>query len=252
VSSSEHSEEVPSFIEMNSTNVRFVHYPGCQQLCIWLTHPGREYGSVRLRNKITTRVIEEWPVTDHLSGSIQIVWDTLAVAPGNYTIEIGWKNGWQHHIDIMKYEEPVAPQKKSPGPSIETVKQEEKTPSEPVVYKDGFGNILVNEDLVLRDKLIKDVSRKFSRRIEYQGSFRAGTIIYTDNDTHIEFSHEMGGGNCMFYIDVPPDAQWEAQTKTPLPDKKEILEYVAKTVQAQQVSNCRFEIKEDTIHFYYR
>ncbi len=62
----------------------------------------------------------------------------------------------------------------------------------------------------------------------------------------------MGGGNCMVYIDIPTQLQWEAFTKTPLARRKEILEFVAATVQAQQASNCNYEIKESSIGFYYK
>ena len=109
-----------------------------------------------------------------------------------------------------------------------------------------------NEDIILREKLNKELARKFNRRIEYEGNLRAGTVIYTDIDTRIEFYNEMGGGNCMVYITVPVENQWEEQTKTSLSRRKDILEYVAAAVHSQQASNCYFEIKEDAISFYYR
>ncbi|MBI5857426.1 MAG: hypothetical protein HZB42_07225 [Sphingobacteriales bacterium] len=130
--------------------------------------------------------------------------------------------------------------------------QKEKDDKPPIVYRDGFGNIIEDEDLKLREKLNKELMNKFSRRIEYEGTFRAGTIIYRDNESTIKFYHEMGGGNCMFYIDVPPESEWEKQTQTPLSRRKEILEYVAETVRVQQASNCYFEIKEKEIGFYYK
>jgi hypothetical protein len=130
------------------------------------------------------------------------------------------------------------------------MKKEEK--DKPIVYKDGFGNIIPDEDIILREKLNKELEQKFSRRIEYTGNLRAGTVIYIDNDTRIEFSHEIGGGNCLVYIDIPTEAQWEAFTKTPLARRKEILDFVAATVQAQQASTCYFEIKENAITYYYK
>ncbi|NOT51033.1 MAG: hypothetical protein HOP10_07125 [Chitinophagaceae bacterium] len=121
-----------------------------------------------------------------------------------------------------------------------------------IVYKDGFGNIIPDEDLILREKLNKELQQKFSRRVEYTGNVRSGSVIYIDSDTRIEFYHEMGGGNCLVYIDIPTEAQWVAFTKTPLARRKEILEFVAATVQAQQASNCYFEIKENSITYYYK
>lgn len=235
------------FIPINESNVRFVHYPDCQQLTIWLTHPGSEYGAVRLRNKKSKTIVEDWPVSDRLSGSIQIIWDTLPIVPGLYRIEIDWKNGWMHQIDFEKHKEGVAVVKKATEVAVKKGKQ-----SEPIIYRDGFGKIIPDEDLILRGKVHKDIVRRFSRRIEYKGNGRSGTVIYIDNENRIEFINEMGGGNCMLYIEIPTAKQWELQTNTPLSGRKEILEFVAATVQAQQASNCDYEIKNDIIGFYYK
>ena len=56
----------------------------------------------------------------------------------------------------------------------------------------------------------------------------------------------------MLYVDIPEEKDWEAKTKTSLSDRKEILEFVAATVQAQQASNCNYEIKDNAIVFYYK
>lgn len=122
----------------------------------------------------------------------------------------------------------------------------------PIIYRDGFGNIIPDEDLILRDKLNKELARKFSRRVEYEGNLRAGSVIYIDADTRIEFSNEMGGGNCMVYIDIPTEKEWEVKTNTPLTRRKDILEYVAAAVQSEQAPNCYFEIKDNEIGFYYK
>ncbi len=237
------------FNPLNDTNVRFVHYPDCQQLIIWLTHPGREYGNVLLRNSMTEAVIEEWPVTEKLSGSIQLLWDTLMIEPGLYTIEINYKNGWQHIIEIQKLAEGVLPAFKQPEKFSE---ENENIESEPIIYRDGFGNILENEDLVLREKVKKDIVRKFSRHIEYEGNFRSGTIIYIDNEVRIEFYHEMGGGNCMFYIDIPTEDQWEAVTRTSISERQDIIDFVAARVKSEQASNCNYKIEKASIGYYYR
>jgi hypothetical protein len=244
--SSEKKETNAVFIPLKENNIRFVHYSDCQQLTIWLTHPGREYGNVRLMIIKSKKVVEEWPVSDKLSGSIQILWDTLNIAPGQYNIEIDWKNGGQHFITIEKFEEGIVIKKEQLGTTVVDLD------SPPIQYRDGFGNLLENEDLILREKVNKDITRRFFRHIEYEDNFRSGTIIYIDDEIRIEFYHEMGGGNCMFYIDIPTEEKWEAQTKTPLSSRKEILEFVATTVQRQQASNCNYEIKGNGIGFYYK
>lgn len=229
---------------------KFVHYPDCQQLIIWLPQYGRNYGSMRLTDLGTKQAVFEHPVGDKLSGSIQLLWDTLDVAPGEYLVEIDHPEGWQHRIFFKKYSENAEiPVEK---PAIQTPPKSESKPSEPIVYRDGFGNEIPNEDLMLREKVIQEVANKFARRIEYEGTFRAGEIIYVDNERRIRFPHEMGGGNCMFYIDIPSEAEWEAHTGAPLESRREILEFVAQTVHAQQASSTRYEIRERDIAFYYR
>ncbi|MEO7924601.1 MAG: hypothetical protein ABIR30_13050 [Chitinophagaceae bacterium] len=242
-------EQALLFIPLEETNIRFVHYPDCQQLIIWLTHPGREYGNIRLFDSETGDLKEEWPVNDKLNGSIQILWDTLTVKPGSYTLEIDWKNGSQHRIGITKYKEGVLPETKQTINPLKSIKAEEI--AQPIVYKDGTGKIIPDEDIQLREKLKKEIAAKFSRRLVYEGNFRAGTIIYIDGNTRIEFSHEMGGGNCMLYIDIPSEKQWEQQTQTTIGKRNEILKFIAQTVQAEQASHCHYEIKETSIGFYY-
>jgi len=226
---------------------QFVHYPDCQQLSIWLPQSGYDYGAMRLIDVPTQQVINECPTSHRLNGSIKLLWDTLEIAPGDYLIEIDHPDGWKHRIAIKKYPEQEAPAPEAPAATPPPT----ENASGYTVYRDGFGNIMPDEDLIIREKAFKTLATRFSRRIEYEGTFRAGEIIYVDNEKRIRFSHEMGGGNCMFYIDIPTEAQWEAQTNTPLAERQEILEYVASTVRSQQASNCRYEIRENEIAYYY-
>jgi hypothetical protein len=239
-------EGAVDFIPMEEKHIRVVHYPDCQQLIIWLTQPGDEYGKVRLTETGNKTIREEWPVAERLNGSIQILWYTLPIAPGSYTIEIDHKSGWRHCIAIEKFAEGIIPPTEQ-----KDIPPEEPVSDEPIIYRDGAGNILPNEDLILREKVNRDLFRKYSRKLTYTGTFRAGTIIYLDGDIKIEFPHEMGGGNCMFYVDIPTEEQWEAQTKTALSARLEILEFVAARVRAEQASNCRYEINGDSIVYYY-
>ena len=179
--------------------------------------------------------------------------DTLTrVSPGLYTIEIEWKNGWMHQIDFKKFKRGQTTASDNKAVAINKEINEKLEAAGPIVYRDGFGNILENEDLVLREKVNKDIVRRFSRRIEYTENARSGTVIYIDNEIRLEFSHEMGGGNCMIYIDVPTEEKWEQLTNTPVSLRKEILEFTAATVHAQQASNCYYEIQSNAIIFYYK
>ncbi len=241
--------EVELLPEMPDHYVRFVHYPDCQQLIIMLPSYGRDYHMIKLADNESGKVVSERPVTDRLSGSIQLLWDTLEIAPGNYTIEISWKNGQSHLIVIQKYTEEETKERKSIVQAHQ-VSDEPKSNSGPIVYRDGFGNILPNEDLEIREQAMHNIFRRFSKKLSYSGNFRGGTITYSDGEYTIDFYHEMGGGNCKMYIDIPTEDQWEIKTHVPLSERKEILEFVAERVQRDQAPSWKYEIRSDIIYFY--
>lgn len=227
---------------------KFVHYPDCQQLILWLPeYGGRGHGNIRLIDRKKHKTLEEYLVADRLSGSVQIIWDTAAVPPGEYTVEIDHPHGGLHVLEFVKYKKTQAP------PSTDSTSS---TPSPPstdstyIVYRDGLGNILPNEDMELRGHVIQTMMDGFLRRLEYSGNFRAGTITYVEGDLRIDFYHEMGGGKVMFYIDIPTEQQWEARTKTPLSRRAEILDFLARRVQQEQAPGKRYEIRENDILFY--
>ncbi len=61
----------------------------------------------------------------------------------------------------------------------------------------------------------------------------------------------MGGGNCLFYIDVPTVENWEKATGFSIAERDEILKYVAEeTLRKQTVSQgAYFVIGEREIAF---
>lgn len=231
------------FVPLDATHLKVVHYPDCQQLIIWLPRPGREYGQFRLQEMETDTVVEEWPVSGKLSGAIQLLWDTLPVKPGSYRIGIGWKEGYQHTIDFTKYKEGEG----MPLPIAEENKPGEK--SGPIVYKDGFGKLIENEDLLLREKVMKEIQARFSRTLAYSSEGRSGTVIYVEGDTRIHFYYELGGGNCVAFIDIPTKEQWEAATQTSLDRRDDIIDFVAHRARDQQASGCNIEIRDGSISF---
>src|SRR5688572_21648563 len=202
-------ENEKGYAEFNLTDahVKFVHYPDCQQFIVWLPKPGREYSKISLINNKNGKTQKKWEVDEVLNGSIQLLWDTLSWKPGEYILEIRSDSGMRHIINLTKHKKPDTVENKIP------VKQTEN-PKTFIQYRDAFGNIIPDEDLILREKLAKDLKKKFGAWLEYTGNFRAGSIIYHDGDTRIEFYHEMGGGNCMFYIEIPSENDWERRTNT--------------------------------------
>jgi hypothetical protein len=125
------------------------------------------------------------------------------------------------------------------------------------IYRDGFGNIIPNEDEIIRMKALEKLKELFapkasptSPRIMYTGNVRAGSVVYIEGDIRIEFYHEMGGGDCQLYIDIPTKERWEAATQTPLSRLDEIVGFVASTVRREQAPSWRYEIHENEIAFY--
>lgn len=230
---------IPGFTAMSEHETRYVHYPDCQQLIIWLPSPGQDYSTYRFI-RMEKDILEEGNISEILNGSIQLIWDTVALPPAAYKILICHKSGGRHIIQFVKHEAGWMPEPKPLPP---------QTDAGPVVYRDGFGNVLVDEDLVLRKAITEKIIRTFSRRISYEGNARSGYVIYTDNNCTIRFYNEMGGGNCMFYIAIPTEENWEAETKTPLSERAAIVEYVATAVKAVQAPGCRYAITSNTINF---
>ena len=234
--------------EIDLIKAQFVHYPDCQQLTIWLPQYGRQgYGNIRLINNKTKTVVADKPVADRLNGSVQILWDTLSIAPSDYTIEIEHPKGGKHILPFKKFAKTKEVKQKDPLPLPQ---QQQTTPSVWNIYKDGFGNTLPNEDLILREKVTKELVEKFTRYVTYEGSFRAGYVIYVEGDLRLKFSHEMGGGDCKFYIEIHTEKQWETTTMTALSRRADILAFIAHAVQSDHASNWQSEIRENCIYYY--
>lgn len=236
--------ESAGFLPLEAGAVKFIHYPDCQQLIIWLPRPGRDYSEFRIRDTGTGRIVEAWPVTDKLSGAIQILWDTVCLSPGSYRIEIDNPGSGMHIIDLIKYGERTVVTDDTGLPV------HPETRDEPRVYRDGFGNIIDNEDLRLREKVLKEIAGKFSRRLEYESSGRSGTVIYLEGEIRIPFYYEFGGGNCVACIELPAPYKWESATKTPLDRREDIIQFMAASVHARQAPNCRVEISDNAIKYF--
>lgn len=223
--------------------VKFVHYPGSQQLILWLPKPAHEgYGELSVTRDGVD--IERGPVLSRMNGSVQILFATLEWPPGDYRIAITHQDGWRHEIGLKKY----APGAEPPPPKPEPVVKE--TSSGPIVYRDGAGNIIPDADLELRGQARRDIARTFGRRLEYEGNYRAGTIIYIDGESRIRFSHEMAGGNVKFSIEIPSSEHWEGFTKTPLKLREEIVVFLAERVRIEKANGWRYEITDEAIDYY--
>lgn len=224
--------------------VKTVHYSDCQQLIIWLPEPGDSYGELYLRDGDTGKLVTQWPVASKLSGSIQLIWDTLDIAPGKYRIEIDRKGQVVHCFQFIKYKEGEEP----PPPPAPNFEADPDAP--PIVYRDGFGNLIENEDLALRERVIQETLDKFTRRLQYRDMGRGGTVIYLEGNTRIEFYYELGGGDCVAYIDIPSPDKWEQATQTPLSRREDIILFTAERARADQASSCSIRITDTSISFH--
>ena len=214
-------------------------------LRLTLTKPAHEgYGELFVTRDGVD--IERGPVSNRVNGSVQVLFATLGWPPGDYRIAITHKDGWRHSVELRKY----APGEAPPSPPQEPVV--ERPAAGPIVYRDGFGNVIPDVDLEIRGRAQRDIARIFGRRLEYEGSFRAGTIVYVESDTRIRFSHEMSGGDVRFSIETPAAKYWEGFTRTPLSAREEIIAFVAERVRIEKASNWRYEINEESIDFYER
>lgn len=222
--------------------VKFVHYPGSQQLILWLPQDGYSgYLTFRIRGPGESRV-EDTDVTQRLNGRVQILIDTYPWPPGEYFIEITHREGWSHELSLTKLEEGVAPPAPEPPPVP-------KSDGQPIVYRDGTGKVLPNHDLELRAKALEKLTARFTRRLEFEGNFRAGTIIYIEGSLRLRFYHEMCGGGVHFSIDVPTAERWESETGRPLAERDDIVQFVAAETQRKQARTWNYVIRDNRIDF---
>ena len=95
--------------------VKFVHYPGSQQLILWLPQDGYAgYRAFRIRGP--DGEVEDTEVSQRLNGRVQILVDTHPWPPGDYRIEITHAEGWSHELCLTKLAEGVVPPVPPPVP----------------------------------------------------------------------------------------------------------------------------------------
>lgn len=132
----------------------FARYPGCQQLQVWLPQPGRQ-GYTRLQvTDATGQVLDQGRVEERLSGSVQLLFDTLGWPPGDLELSVEHERGGSHRLKMHKFvgerphSEPVPP---APPSNV------------PIVYRDGFGRIIPDADLELRARAFATLVAEWPR-----------------------------------------------------------------------------------------
>lgn len=232
---------------LTNEHIKFVQYPDCQQLIIWLPESSRLYNTISLFNLGQNK--EEWnnKIGDIVQGSVQMIFDSSIIEPGNYRINILKPDGFSHLVTFMK-----SPDYK---PEIEDINKQDieiDLDSPPIVYRDGFGNVLPNEDLILRDEVITKTFNKIMREVKYENQGRGGYAIFVEGLKSIKFEMEYGGGDCIFILYIPSAEKWETHTDFPLKEREEIIKFVADRVLRDQTtsSDAYYKISETDIAYF--
>lgn len=135
--------------EIGLLNVKFVHYPDCQQLIIWLPESGiMGYGNYTLTDINSNTIVERGKIEERLNGSVQLLFDTLFLPDNNYTLEIEHPKGGSHVLHFQKLAETII----HPVNNENTGSENTGSCLQQLKYIDGFGNIIPNEDELMREK----------------------------------------------------------------------------------------------------
>jgi hypothetical protein len=111
-----------------------------------------------------------------------------------------------------------------------------------------------DEELITHCKIILKKQKQMADNphIDYSQTGRGGTLTYIAGKTRINFDWEFAGGNGVAIIFIPEEKYWEAQTRTPLSARQEILEFVAKEVVEAKAPNCIYRITDGYIDILYK
>ena len=95
-------------------------------------------------------------------------------------------------------------------------------------------------------------SAKNGRCVVFENSGPSGFAIYHDGVKTIKFYTEAGGGNCIFYISIPSEQNWEKDTGYSLEKRNEVLAFIADESLKKQarIPGAYFKINETSIVFY--
>ena len=98
----------------------------------------------------------------------------------------------------------------------------------------------------------KDSQSENGRSLVFENNGRSGYAIFRDGITITRFYTEVGGGDCIFYMDIPSTEEWESQTNYSSGERAEILKYIAEESLRKQANlpGSYYTIEENHIVFY--
>jgi hypothetical protein len=229
-------------------HVKIVHYPDCQQLGLWLPDDRLQYKDITVKRVDVEELWLQDSIDRVVQGRVQLILDTHPWPKGEYSIKISANDGSGFYLTFEKS-------------SIESTKEIIAKPdsySESSsgndnyfkIYKDGWGNDIILEDAIIREKAFQSLKQQFSRKLKFESYGRDGKVIYSDGVYNLSLYMEMGGYDCLFYLNIPNEEKWEKVTEIPLESRTSILQYIAEETNRTQCSNCYFEIRSNEIAFY--
>lgn len=84
-------------------------------------------------------------------------------------------------------------------------------------------------------------------RVSYEDQGRGGYVVFQLGSTICRFWYEFGGGTTLVFIDVPAEAHWEAQTKIPLAQREQILNFIGQRAIADKAPGYGYRIEPTSI-----
>jgi hypothetical protein len=238
--------EIPNKAPFADRHYKVVFYPDCQQLILWMPESGHLFDSITITHQYKKSVVFDRKIKDVLSGEIQIILDSQPFPPGDYQILVTREGYPWFCLFFQKFPEGVEPA----VPQPEQVVKEDVINNKPTVYKDGFGNLLPDEDLLLRERVFEKIRDSFISKIQYVSTGRDGYILFTENGITARFEMEMGGGDCIFFIFLPDIIHWENNTGFSLADRDRIIDHIARMTQRDQAGGAEYKINESGIIYY--
>lgn len=228
----------------------FVHYPGSQQLQLWLPQGGPGGYTDWRRVDADGRIAAQGAVADVLAGPVKMLLDTLAWPPGVWRLEVHHADGWLHTLPMRKHPQghAAAPSPAAAADAAGTSGGGTHAAAAAPLYRDGVGRVVPDAERLIRERALAQLADRFSCKVSYEGYGRAGTYTWAEGDRRLRFDQEMGARPCQAVVSVPRPASWEAVTGMPLARRDEIVQQVA--AQARRDFGSRVEIRDDSIAVY--
>ena len=86
-----------------------------------------------------------------------------------------------------------------------------------------------------------------------QVRYTDGTIYYTSHESSFDMWYEFAMSPAIVIIGIPEPRYWEAQTKTPLSERMDILQFIGERVIQDRLSGAGYaRIEQDNIMTIYK